>query len=140
MASASGLLVSAGTANAATGGSLSLEVCAEGNYTAYAKFVEHGLQGDKGTATPKATAGSCKTTTVYLYDRTDPGTIWLFGIYNTSYQVFVVPSLFFGESRNISQGTSGVTIHKILTRAAGKTTSPISSGDAWYTDGFHVQL
>ncbi|MFE4450674.1 hypothetical protein [Streptomyces sp. NPDC056796] len=91
---ASGLLLSAGQAQAATAaiGAGRVQLCAQGNYAAYLVF-NTAQQNQQGVATATVSAGSCQTFDIVNYGGGQQTGISVIGKYNTSSGTFYVDGL-----------------------------------------------
>ncbi|MEU8817386.1 hypothetical protein [Actinoplanes sp. NPDC048796] len=93
-----------------------IQVCAHGNYTAYAKVVTSTGSSIKLTQVPQ---GQCWTDSVLV----DSGTykVWLFGLYNVSHKGFNVNPSGGAALTNIGSTTTPLPVGF---EAVGTTTAP----------------
>ncbi|MFF5085411.1 hypothetical protein ACFY36_50940 [Actinoplanes sp. NPDC000266] len=112
-----GALAAAPPADAATATlRAKIQVCAHGNYTAYAKVVTSTGSSIKLTQVPQ---GQCWTDSILL----DSGSykIWLFGLYNVSHKGFNVSP--WGDAALVNGGATADP-RPVSFEAAGTTTAP----------------
>lgn len=116
------LVGTTGVAQADAGGRISVEVCAEGNYTAYAKWVGGGLSQDETHVTP----GTCFTDGLLVPQPNATSTLYLFGIDPSTHKGFQVFQLTVADLPSVS---------KILFRAQGTSSGRGGEFEAWGTQG-----
>jgi hypothetical protein len=131
-----GLLAAGGTADAGTSTShqVKVEVCANGNYTAYAKWAElpPGSSTPLSVGLPHVSAGNCGTSWVATNNDNNAAFVWLFGLYNTSGTGFDVNS---NGSYATSFGSAG-ELNTIVLHALGTTTTHAYYWEAWGAFGY----
>jgi hypothetical protein len=134
LAAGASLFATAGTAQADTDHHVKVEVCAEGNYTAYAKWDERATPIGAPALTISLNhvpAGTCGSAFVLVPGLGASVNVYLFGLYNISGKGFDVET-----SGGPAIHTSS-TINTIVLHAQGTTTSPRYWYEEWGPSGFH---
>jgi hypothetical protein len=123
VAAAAGLLAGTAGAAEAAGPRISVVVCADGNYTAYAKVVAQ--DGSFNQSLHHAPAGACWTNSVQLNTSASIN-VFLFGIYNVSHKGFDVCD---SGGPAIGGNPTARQFQNLVLRAGGTTTDPFWGND-----------
>jgi hypothetical protein len=121
------IVTAAGAAQAAPAAprEVKVEVCAEGSYTSYAKWVQAGQ--DLGL--PHQAPGGCQSTFVLPVDNQAPVTLYIFGVDPTTHKGF--------EMGHTTPADPPGRLTTILWHTTGTASSHHFTYDAWNAFGQH---